>query len=746
MRVGSQGCSMAVVFGALAGLAASPVRGQVSAHDDVNRVLAPSLPWFDEWMARTREPVPDFAAMKSCADLPPLLRFEDGAPVRTPAEWQRRRDELRRLLTRWILGTFPKQAPPIDKAEVLREGRESGAVRREVRVTFRTATPTADAVSLVFEVLVPEGKGPFPVFMTQATHRRVGLIGLSRGYLVCVYPGADVDDQSDAFARAYPEADWGRIARRAWLASRVLDYIFTLPEADKRHVAITGHSRNGKQSMIAAAFDERFTAIVSSSSGTGGATPFRFVGEDAFEESVEFMSRQTGTADWFHPRIRLFTGREDKLPTDIHALVALIAPRACLLSDAYNDRVGTTFSVERNYLAGREVYRLLGRPEAFRIRWRCGAHEWNMEDAEAYFDWCDRAFGRGSAEFAEDLIHDFDWTAWKARQPAESLRPPHGADPITAIRWMLGNAPPRATDPGGSYGKEVEHEAALHGRDWPKTSGITRRPVSFGNNLAGDLFYGNEARAPLPVVIWLHPYSYSTGYCGAYMLGPRIYQNLAARGYAVFAFDQIGFGRRILEGRGFYRRYPHWSKLGKMVADVQAAIDFLTANAKPDAGARDLALPPLDTKHICCVGYSLGGMVGLYAAAMDDRIAGVASFCGFTPMRTDTDASPTGGIRRLWEWHGLLPRLGLYDGRERELPFDFDDVLKCVAPRPALIVSPLHDRAANPSDVRACVGRARPAWQSGNAAAALTLREPNDYNRFQSEQQTMLLDWLTNGK
>jgi pimeloyl-ACP methyl ester carboxylesterase len=735
------------LIGALTPLscAVMPANAQAPAGHDPDRLLAPPLKWFDEWLAKSGETPPDFSSMKAWADLPPLLQFEDGAPVRTREDWQKRRTEIRRLLCQYILGSFPEKIPSLGRADVLAETKSRRTIRRHVRLTYKTATPTADSVAITIELLVPEGKGPYPVFMTQTTHRRVGLIGLSRGYLVCIYPGADSDDQTDAFARAYPEADWGRIARRAWLASRVLDYLVTLPEADRGRVAITGHSRNGKQSMIAAAMDERFTAVVSSSSGTGGAAPFRFVGENTFEESVEFMSRQPGTADWFNPRIRLFTGREDRMPTDIHGLVALIAPRYCLLSSAYNDAVATSYAVERNYVAGREVYRLLGRPEALRIRWRDGAHEWNADDAEAYFDWFDNAFGRRAFAFPEQVIHRFDWQHWKVQQNAASLEPPQkkAGDAREAILWAMGESPPRCSDPGGSYCREADHEAALMGRDWTKPADVVRLPVNFGSYLRGDLYYKKAAKEPLPVVIWLHPYSFSSGYVGAYMLGPRVYNNLAQHGYAVFAFDQLGFGRRLMEGRDFYKRYPRWSKLGKMVTDVRDAVDFLTGAAgSPSAGPEGVKLPPLDTRRIFCLGYSLGGMVGLYATALDDRIAGVASFCGFTPMRTDTQARPTGGIRRLWEWYGLLPRLGLYDGREKDLPYDMEDVLALIAPRPCLIVSPMHDREADLGDIKACVETARAVWRAMGAPDALTHRRPDDYNRFQGEQQAMFLDWI----
>jgi len=612
-----------------------------------------------------------------------------------------------------------------------------------MKLTYHTATPTVENVSLTVELLIPEGQGPFPVFMTQVTHRRVGLIGLSRGYLVCIYPGGDTDDQSDRFAKAYPAADWGRLARRAWLGSRVLDYLLTLSEADKKHVAITGHSRNGKQSLIAAAFDERITAIVSSSSGTGGSVGFRFVGENTFEESVEFMSRQAATADWFHPRIRFFTGREDKLPIDTHGYLALIAPRPCLISSAYNDGVDTTFATERNYIAAREVYRLLGKPEALRIRWRPGSHEWNADDGQAYFDWFDMAAGRGASEFPEQLLHTFDWQAWKAHQPAASLKPPQGAsNPAAAIRWSLGDEPPLVPEPGGTSDVEPPHDALMMSRDSRRTPEITHLSLNFGNYIPGDLYYKKDARQPMPVVIWLHPYSYSLGYSGAYVLGTRTHVALANQGYAVLAFDQVGFGRRLLEGRDFYTRYPHWSKLGKMVADVRSAVDMLTESVGRSPAGDALALPALDRKKIFCLGYSLGGTVGLYAAALDDRIAGAASFCGFTPLRTDTDAKPTGGIRRLWELHGLQPRLGLYDGRESELPYDFEDVLALVAPRPCLIVAPTHDRDADPADVRRCLEKAQQAWQSQGAGKRLTYVTPNDYNRFQAEQQQMVVKWL----
>ena len=142
----------------------------------------------------------------------------------------------------------------------------------------------------------------------------------------------------------------------------------------------------------------------------------------------------------------------------------------------------------------------------------------------------------------------------------------------------------------------------------------------------------------------------------------------------------------------------------------------------------------LEVKKITLLGYSIGGMVALHAAALDDRIASVATFAGFTPMRTDNDAKGTGGNRRWWEWHALIPKLGLFHDREKEIPYDYDDLLTAISPRRVLVVAPEHDWHATVEDVRRCVDRAQ--------HPALTFVAPDDTNRFQSKQHAQFLDWL----
>ena len=702
--------------------------------------LAPPLDVFDQWRQATGELAPDLAQFKPLPGLPPLREFYDGRPVNTPTEWTARRAEMRKLLQQWIYGHAPAGPPPAFQVEVLSETPGNGGIDREVRLTYACPKP----VAFVVHVLIPAGGGQFPIFMTQWNHKEWAALGVARGYLACYYPGADSNDETDQFAAAYPQADWALLMKRAWMASRVLDYLVSMPQADRRHVALTGHSRNGKQSLVCAAFDERITAVIASSAGSGGSAPWRFTSDFVYNESVERMTSSYPGRLWFTPRLRYFTGRENLLPIDNHALLGLIAPRACLLSVSANDGPGTTFGDEQEYRAGNAIYTWLGKKEALRLLYRPGNHETTDKDIENYFDWFDTAFGRMKRAWPETLLHAFDWQAWRARQ-GDAPPPPAGANARERIAWGLGEAPSTIKGAGNTYGAyDIKLQSMLGRESFDRADGVTCVGCAVGEYMAVDLYFKKGATGPLPVVFWLHGYWYNNGY-GA-VTGLNFCKNLARQGYLVVAWDQAGCGVRQYEKPFFYDRYPKWSLLGKQVRDVQAVLDCLLAG-KPTADGRGLQhdwlkIPPLDPARVSCVGYSMGGMAGLYAAALDRRITGVASLCGFTPLRTDTAAKPTGGVRRLWELYALQPRLGLYDGREGELPYDYDDILKLVAPRRCLVWAPLYDREADAADVRRCVESARPAWEKENRNAALRLEQPVDYNRFYEGVQKVAIDWL----
>jgi hypothetical protein len=65
---------------------------------------------------------------------------------------------------------------------------------------------------------------------------------------------------------------------------------------------------------IATVLDERISAVIAGSTGVGGILPWRLAGERNFAEGIESTTRSFPT--WFVPRLRFFSGREDRLPID----------------------------------------------------------------------------------------------------------------------------------------------------------------------------------------------------------------------------------------------------------------------------------------------------------------------------------------------------------------------------------------------------------------------------------------------
>jgi pimeloyl-ACP methyl ester carboxylesterase len=721
--------------------------------DRLLRILPKSDPW-EKWVEETGELPPDFDSMPSIPGLPdPLLMEKAGrsVPITTPQEWQQRRGEIKELFHRYVIGTVPP--PPGNVRGVIVDSREEeGSTVQEITLEFGPG----HRARLRMELIIPRAEGPFPVFMTQHNHRAWALIAVRRGYVGCIYAGADSRDDTDGFLEVYPEYDWSRLTRRGWAGSRCIDYLETLPFVDSEKIALTGHSRNGKQSLIAAALDERISVVIPSSSGAGGAMPYRCFAEEHFGEGIELLTRVF--PDWFHPRLRFFSGRENKLPVDNHELVALCAPRACLISTALNDSVCSTWATQQTYLAAKPVYKLLGAEDKLRILWRPGSHETWPTIIETYLDFCDTHFGRKEYDFPERLIHPHDFDEWKetsgekvdlasfqerglddlmnledgalvrSSQDWERRR----AEMREKVQWMLGEEPPSAQNPGGRYGAESPHIASLMGRS-SAGEGLEKRSIIFGDYIVGDIYMPErlaDSDRKAPGVLWLHPFSFARGYVAGYRRGEQFFRALAREGFVVFCFDQIGFGRRIEEVERFYQRYPRWSLMGKMVCDARAALDVF------------LELPYVEKDQVYGVGYALGGMVGLHLAAFDDRLAGFASVCGFTPMRLDTQERKIGGIGRWSHDYMLIPKLGFFIGNEGRIPYDFHTLLAIAAPRPVLVISPKIDRYASLDDITRCVKEAKRAYALSGAEDNLRQEVPDDYNRFGPEMQNIVLNWL----
>jgi hypothetical protein len=373
--------------------------------DQLLKIL-PDAPQFQQWLDKTGELPPDFDAFPRVNGLPDPLKFLDGRPVRNANDWKARRQEIAQVYQKYDLGTFPPK-PAFDRAVVFDETRGQGYVIRNLRLEFG---PQGKG-SMRVQVMIPDGAGPFPVLISPNL-AGWGPALLRRGYISCGYAANDGMDDAAALGQLYPDYDFALLPRRAWAAGLVLDYLETLPAVDKKHIAMFGYSRDGKMAAIATAFDERIAAVIAGSTGVGGVLPWRLSGERNFGEGIESTTRAFPT--WFVPRLRFFSGREDRLPIDANLLVAMIAPRSILMEWGHNDQVSNTWGLEQTYHSALKVYKMLGQPERIGILRVPGFHGAN--DEEACLDWLDIQFGRSPRAWTNNFLFSWDWglSTWAA--------------------------------------------------------------------------------------------------------------------------------------------------------------------------------------------------------------------------------------------------------------------------------------------------------------------------------------------
>jgi dienelactone hydrolase len=714
---------------------------------------------WSHWQQRTGELPPDFASMPDIPLLPDPLVWAEGKTaiqITKPQDWLRKKAWIREQYQHWVTGTFPP--PPTNLThQVLLDSLAPNGVRHQL---IRLRFGPGQQATMTFKLFLPPSAKPLPVFMTQWTHERWAYLAVRRGYIGCVYAGSDSRDDTERYATLYPDYDFSRLARRAWGASRVLDYLMTLPQIDKEKIAITGHSRNGKQALIAGAFDERFAAVLASTGSIGGGLPFRFTDTKYDGESIDDVSNHF--PNWFHPRLRFFMGREHKLPVDQNLLAATIAPRAFMFTSGYLEATSNTVGMEEMHKSLAKVYTFLGADpsEKLYLRARNGLHATSARDLEAFIDYLDRVFFKKDLPSHSYHYYNYDYTKWLRANANSQLPPPSPAisKALTQeskkswetrrrqtkenLRWLLGTEPPGILNPGpgtlqNSRNADDWVARLLSAKDEIANKHTGRMLIcpynSMGDYLYAELFYprtsdgkADLSRGKLPVFILQHSYSTATGY--RWHIAPFI-QELTRQGIAVLAFDMIGFGTRVEEGTLFNERYPQWSRMGKMIADLQGAIDAL------------VHMEGIDSTRIYTGGSNLGSSVALMATALDERIKGVVAYSGFTPWRVIGNS--TLGLQEFSHYFGLTPRLGRYVERPTDIPVDWPEIIASIAPRPVTLIAPTLDRHTHQTALPALKKDVAHVYGL-YASKAFDMAQPEDFNRWQTNQQLAMAQKIVN--
>lgn len=338
---------------------------------------------------------PPAAELPPREDLPDPLLASDGSRIESPEAWNVRREQIKALLLHYAYGQAPP--PPAWRVEaVASEPVLGGAAQLE---RFTLVMGPGDAVRLRSAIYVPAGAGTRPVLLAiepvwEPHFLPIAEEALRRGYSFAGYQRHDLDpddeDRSDAVHPLYHEYDWATLAVWAWGASRVVDYLCSRDDVDAARIALTGHSRAGKTALLAAALDERIALVAPHGSGAGGAGSFRIAPKGA--ETLELITSPKRFHYWFHPRLREFVGKEDRLPFDQHFLRALIAPRVVVSVDGLEDHWANPVGTKRMWEAAQPVFDLLGTPDRNVLHFRQGGHDMTEVAWRAILDYCDHFF------------------------------------------------------------------------------------------------------------------------------------------------------------------------------------------------------------------------------------------------------------------------------------------------------------------------------------------------------------------
>ena len=346
--------------------------------------------------------------------IPELLTFQDGTPVRTPEEWERRRTELRQLYARHMYGPIPAA-----DGETLHWQLQCGALVITVAANGRQTSFTVPV--LLPDGAAPAGGWPCLIECSWAGVSDIARQAAARGYAALAYTpydaAADNDSYTGAFYTLYPHVEaaepTGVLAAWAWGAMKILDALYAgAGQALGINPAlnlVAGVSRFGKSAAVAGAFDDRFRVVIPACSGAGGVAMMRFLAEgrsydlrslgydepwvNGVCEKLQHL-QSPKERHWFCPDFLRFATPEE-LPFDQHMLAALCAAPGrhfISVSGVLSEPWSSVESQVMAWLAALPAWQLLGIGDNSSMLIHLTGHCITPEDLTLILDYCDQAF------------------------------------------------------------------------------------------------------------------------------------------------------------------------------------------------------------------------------------------------------------------------------------------------------------------------------------------------------------------
>ncbi|MGD1276096.1 MAG: alpha/beta hydrolase family protein [Tepidisphaeraceae bacterium] len=420
--------------------------GRARAQADPREIPVPEI-------QTSMPPMPGVSDLPVRRDMPDVMLMNDGTRVTTPQQWQKRREEMKRILEYYAVGLAPPPPGNVVGRETKTELMPGAKVKyRLVHLTFGPQ----ESLGLDIGIYTPTQGGPFPAVImpgrtppgatplpslpkgpgqgrsvdalltvgpatdgnpsTQPSSRRTrgGLSTmeqtmnelrdaiLAHGFAYVTFNNNDCAEdttlrnpdgswafRNTRFYPAYPGYDWGVLGGWAWGVSRIVDYLETDPSIDKTRLIVSGVSRTGKSALIAGAFDDRLAMVAPICSSGGGTPAYRFSG--AGRGGKEGLGEMMlKYPNYFSPHLHQFWGHVDQLPFDEHWFIALAAPRPFIALEGTRDGNVNANGVRQSWLAAQPAYALLGAADRLGVNWSDRPHGVVEDDWDALLAFADK--------------------------------------------------------------------------------------------------------------------------------------------------------------------------------------------------------------------------------------------------------------------------------------------------------------------------------------------------------------------
>lgn len=626
----------------------------------------PGHEW-DDWRAKTgtEKPVLE-TAQAGQPGLAPLLPADAAAPgIR---EWETKRDQILATLQTLMGEPTPFQKLP-PYAEFLGEEDCGSYLRKHIRIASepddwipayylvpKKLKQRPNPTMIVIHQTVPQGKkepcgmegSPDLDFAAELVER--GFICIAPdmiGFGERIPPGTQPYHTAADFYVKHPK--WSFFGKMVWDISRVVDWLETRPEVDIRRLGSIGHSHGAYSTIMGTAFEPRISAAVASC----GFTTLRT------DPDPNRWSHLTALL----PRLGFFVEEIQNAPFDWHEVVATIAPRAYFnYATLADDIFPNTDNLKSVFEDVGRVYGLYGATDRLGTRLVPGPHSIPQQGREAAYAFLEQNLPARPGRSAEERLltpsGDVDQKRFKRW---EEFRGRIG----TMLMHDIGPVDPPEWEPAF----KVDQEEKEHGYKQQLIS----YEIPSGETIRAYLLIPDELGDPAPGMVVFHQTTEEgkrepAGLAGRPTLhfGPE----LARRDYVVLIPDSITAGERIAEGKAFetreyYRKFPNLSAMGKMIQDGRLALSLLASH------------PKVNADRIGVMGHSLGAEEALFVAAFDERVKASVASCGYAPFSVEANLDR-------WArdaWFSYMPRLRA-DLRAGWKPvWDFDDVIRLVAPR-----------------------------------------------------------------